>query len=157
MSPSKIHAYLGYGKPLLYIGPPRTNVAEAIEEYQCGFRCPQGDLESLTYCLKFLASEGFDLEPFRRRALDAVQQRYCESVGVEEVRRYIMEVEYARPTIPFPSESTRWRSCPSGVWFKARLRSILRWWSPISSRPSIRKAGTTIMRSRFSRTTWQSW
>lgn len=103
MSPSKIHAYLGYGKPLLYIGPPRTNVAEAIEEYQCGFRCPQGDLESLTYCLKFLASEGFDLEPFRRRALDAVQQRYCESVGVEEVRRYIMEVEYARPTIPFPS------------------------------------------------------
>lgn len=104
MSPSKIHAYLGCGKPLLYIGPARTNVAEAIEQFQCGFRCPQKDVESLTYCLKFLASEGFDLSPYRKRALEAARKRYCESVGVEEVRRFIMEIEYESPaTIPFPT------------------------------------------------------
>jgi len=103
MSPSKIHSYLGHGKPLLYIGPPRTNVAEAIEQFQCGFRCPQGDLESLSYCLKFLASAEFDLEPYRKRSLQAVRRRYCESVGVQEVRQYIMEIEFKPPeTIPFP-------------------------------------------------------
>jgi len=103
MSPSKIHAYLGHGKPLLYVGPERTNVADAIEQYQCGFRCPQGDVEALTCCLKFLASDGFDLTPYRRRAFDAAQMRYCESVVVEEVRRYIMEVGHEPPmTIPFP-------------------------------------------------------
>lgn len=107
MSPSKIHSYLGYGKPLLYLGPARTNVSEAIEEFQCGFRCSQGDLEALGHCLEFLAMPEFDLSPYRVRALEGARSRYSEKVGVNEVQQFILQSgDTPVEVLPFDSRAT---------------------------------------------------
>lgn len=36
MSPSKMHAWLGAGKPVIYIGPEGSNVSETIHAFDCG-------------------------------------------------------------------------------------------------------------------------
>ena len=36
MSPSKMHAWLGAGKPVIYIGPEGSNVSETIRLFDCG-------------------------------------------------------------------------------------------------------------------------
>lgn len=107
MSPSKIHAYLGHGKPLLYLGPARSNVAEAIDQYACGFRCSQGDSQTLGHCLEFLSEKDFDLSGYRANALRAVRERYNEGVGVQEIRSFIMGQEFVTTR---PAYDSRLRS-----------------------------------------------
>ena len=37
MSPSKLHAWLAAGKPVIYIGPHGSNVSETLDAFGCGF------------------------------------------------------------------------------------------------------------------------
>jgi len=43
MSPSKLHANLAMGVPVLYIGPEGSNVDEAIRTFECGVSLRPGD------------------------------------------------------------------------------------------------------------------
>lgn len=47
MSPSKLHGSLGMGLPITYVGPPGSNVDEAIERFGCGISVRHGDVEGL--------------------------------------------------------------------------------------------------------------
>jgi glycosyltransferase involved in cell wall biosynthesis len=47
MSPSKLHSYLAMGLPVIYIGPPNTNVETAISKAKCGFTISPGDSKAL--------------------------------------------------------------------------------------------------------------
>ena len=47
MSPCKLHGGLAMGRPVLYVGPPGTNVDEAIATYGCGSSLRQGDVAGL--------------------------------------------------------------------------------------------------------------
>lgn len=96
MSPSKIHAYLGYGKPLIYIGPSGSNVSEAIQEYRCGFQCDQLDVDAIESCLAEIADENFEYARYQSNSLRAARSRYTESVGVREVREFILETRDSR-------------------------------------------------------------
>ncbi len=93
MSPSKIHGYLAYGKPLIYIGPQGSNVAEAIELFQCGFQVDEDDAAGWERLLDTLLQPGFDYAALSRRAAEAAAARYVESVGVRD----IVAVIHGRP------------------------------------------------------------
>src|SRR5205823_2122944 len=45
MSPSKLHACLAMGLPVLYVGPPKTNVDEAIARFVCGVTLRPGQVD----------------------------------------------------------------------------------------------------------------
>src|SRR3546814_11110641 len=47
MSPSKLHANLAAGLPVLYVGPPGSNVDEAIERHDCGPSVREGDVRAV--------------------------------------------------------------------------------------------------------------
>ena len=56
MSPSKLHASLAMGLPILYLGPLESNIDNAVNAYQCGISLRQGDTEGLVDALEMLAS-----------------------------------------------------------------------------------------------------
>lgn len=57
MSPSKIHAWLGAGTPILYLGPRGSNVAETIELFDCGWICEPTDSMAVTRVLNELRTD----------------------------------------------------------------------------------------------------
>ncbi len=89
MAPSKIYSYLACGKPLIYIGPDGSNVADAIDNYQCGFRIEEDDIDGLHHCLESLLADTFDYEALSRSAAKAVACRYSETAAVPDVLRVI--------------------------------------------------------------------
>ena len=57
MSPSKLHAGLAMGRPVIYVGPPRSNVDAAIERFECGFSLRNGDVDGLVAAVRSLADD----------------------------------------------------------------------------------------------------
>jgi hypothetical protein len=96
MSPSKIHGYLALGKPLLYLGPAGSNVAEALEQ-GCGFRVEETDAAGLEQLLRELAQPGFDLAVYGERARQAAHTRYLENVAAMEFLHAIADPERKGP------------------------------------------------------------
>jgi glycosyltransferase involved in cell wall biosynthesis len=54
MSPSKLHSNLAMGLPIIYIGPPGSNVDDAITNYHCGVAIAPGDAASLITSIETL-------------------------------------------------------------------------------------------------------
>jgi colanic acid biosynthesis glycosyl transferase WcaI len=91
MSPSKIHGYLALGKPLIYLGPPGSNVAEAIEQFGCGVRAGERDAVGLADQLRRVAAGEFDYAAACRGAARAGAARYSEPVAVQDILGFIGE------------------------------------------------------------------
>ena len=68
ISPSKLHAALGMGLPILYLGPEGSNVDEAIRHYECGASLRHGDVHGVVAFLRRLGSEPHYKEGLRQRA-----------------------------------------------------------------------------------------
>jgi hypothetical protein len=58
MSPSKLHANLAAGLPVLYVGPRGSNVDEAIDRFGCGTSVREGDVEGLVAAVRALRGDG---------------------------------------------------------------------------------------------------
>ena len=58
MSPSKLHANLAAGLPILYVGPEGSNVDEAIERFGCGTSVREGDVDGLVAAVRALRGAG---------------------------------------------------------------------------------------------------
>jgi colanic acid biosynthesis glycosyl transferase WcaI len=54
MIPGKIFGILAIGKPVLYIGPEDSAIADIVNEAECGFVVPNGDVERYSDCLNEL-------------------------------------------------------------------------------------------------------
>jgi putative colanic acid biosynthesis glycosyltransferase WcaI len=76
MSPSKLHANLAAGLPVLYVGPVGSNVDEAIRRFDCGTSLREGDVAGLVAAVRALRGGTADL---RRRARAAFDQAYCDT------------------------------------------------------------------------------
>ena len=57
MSPSKLHASLAAGLPVVYVGPEGSNVDEAIATHGCGVSLRHGDVDGLVTALDRLATD----------------------------------------------------------------------------------------------------
>ena len=88
MSPSKIYAYLAHGKPLLYVGPSGSNVADAIAAYACGFQIGEAEPAALAAQLASICSPGFDYARLSHQALLAAAEFSAET-ATSKLRTYI--------------------------------------------------------------------
>jgi colanic acid biosynthesis glycosyl transferase WcaI len=57
MSPSKLHANLAAGLPVLYVGPAGSNVDEAITRFDCGTSLREGDVAGLVAAVRTLRDD----------------------------------------------------------------------------------------------------
>ena len=85
MSPSKIHTYLAAGMALIYLGPPDSNVEEAIRTFDCGWRIDPDVPGAAEQLFGHLARREFDVRPVAARALAAFAERYCEAAGTQRI------------------------------------------------------------------------
>jgi hypothetical protein len=74
MSPSKLHANLAAGLPVLYVGPAGSNVDEAIERFGCGTSLREGDVEGLVAAVRSLPPRADSMA----RSRSAFEAAYCD-------------------------------------------------------------------------------
>lgn len=75
MSPSKLHANLAAGLPVLYVGPAGSNVDEAIAAHEVGFSIRTGDVAGVVAAVRALRGD----EAVRERARRAFETVYCDA------------------------------------------------------------------------------
>lgn len=94
MSPSKLHANLAMGLPVIYIGPPGGNVDHAIDQFGCGISVRVGDSQSVASFIRDLMANPHRHLELRRRARTAFEQAYCDKVTLPMFDRLLAEVAY---------------------------------------------------------------
>lgn len=79
MSPSKLHANLAVGLPVVYIGPPGSNVDEAIRTYGCGVSLRHGQADELVAFIEQLMTDSAARQSMACRARNAFDAAYCDT------------------------------------------------------------------------------
>jgi colanic acid biosynthesis glycosyl transferase WcaI len=79
MSPCKVHGGLAMGRPVIYVGPPGTNVDHAIATYGCGFSLRQGDVDGLANAVRRLRDDRELRDELSRNARKAFEEAYCDA------------------------------------------------------------------------------
>ena len=80
ISPSKLHANLAAGLPVLYVGPRHSNVDEAIERFGCGTSLREGEVAELVAAVRTIGSEPPAERAARRaRSRAAFDAAYCDT------------------------------------------------------------------------------
>ncbi len=77
--PSKLHAYLAMGLPVIYVGPEGGNVDEAIRRFDCGISLRHGEVEGLVAFVRRLMRGEAELPRLRYRARAAFQEAYSDT------------------------------------------------------------------------------
>lgn len=85
MSPSKLHANLAAGLPVLYIGPSGSNVDEAITRYGAGCSVREGDTAGAVDAVRRLRA---DTEA-SARARRAFEEAYCDDAALPAFDRVL--------------------------------------------------------------------
>lgn len=75
MSPSKLHANLAAGLPVVYVGPAGSNVDEAIERFACGASTRTGDVAGLVAAVRSVIGDPAG----RGRAREAFESAYADT------------------------------------------------------------------------------
>jgi colanic acid biosynthesis glycosyl transferase WcaI len=83
MSPSKLHANLAAGLPVLYVGPEGSNVDEAIARFGCGASLRDGDVDGLVAAVRRLRTD--DAADLRARARAAFDAAYNDRVTLPQL------------------------------------------------------------------------
>lgn len=79
ISPSKLHANLAMGLPILYVGPAGGNVDEAIQRYGVGVSLRHGDVDGIVEFVRRLADEPDFRAALSRKARAAFEAAYCDT------------------------------------------------------------------------------
>ena len=79
MSPSKLHANLACGLPIIYVGPEGSNVDRAIRDYACGISVRPGNSAMLADAIKSLAADQSKLTTLQENARHAFEAAYCDA------------------------------------------------------------------------------
>lgn len=83
--PSKLYGIMAAGRPVLFIGPRNSTVAETIALYQCGWQIDCGDVDGLVRLLRRLSGSHDEVISAGARARAALLQHYDLKVGVARI------------------------------------------------------------------------
>jgi glycosyltransferase involved in cell wall biosynthesis len=80
--PSKIYGILAAGRPVLFVGPRESTIADIIERWGCGWQIDCGDVGGLVTLLRYLGEHREVVHAAGVRAHQAFVSRYQRSLGV---------------------------------------------------------------------------
>jgi colanic acid biosynthesis glycosyl transferase WcaI len=92
MSPSKLHANLAMGLPILYIGPPNSNVDEAIQRFGCGASLRAGQAREMANFIRMLKDNPSAHQQLRRKSRAAFEQAYSDAQTLPQFDRVLEQV-----------------------------------------------------------------
>ncbi len=78
MSPSKLHANLAAGLPIVYVGPEGSNVDAAIARHGCGVSLRTGDVTGLATAVRRLRDDAGWRAELSAAARRAFEEAYCD-------------------------------------------------------------------------------
>jgi colanic acid biosynthesis glycosyl transferase WcaI len=78
LSPSKMHSSLAMGLPIVYVGPPGSNVDDAIQRYRCGFSIRHGDVAGVVEAIRRLRADDTLADELSRNARRAFEEGYSD-------------------------------------------------------------------------------
>ena len=78
MSPSKLHACLAVGLPVVYLGPPGSSVDLAIEKFECGESLRNDDIDHFVDRLEVLSASPDLIKQYSKNARNAFEKSYCD-------------------------------------------------------------------------------
>jgi glycosyltransferase involved in cell wall biosynthesis len=79
MSPSKLHANLAAGLPILYVGPKGSNVDDAIARFGCGASVQHGNADSAVAFIRRMKADRAEHAALKKRARAAFDAAYCDT------------------------------------------------------------------------------
>lgn len=82
MSPSKLHANLAAGLPIVYVGPEGSNVDAAIAHHGCGVSVRTGDVDGLAAAVTRLRTDEAWRSELGRRSRKAFEEAYCDRAAL---------------------------------------------------------------------------
>ncbi len=85
MSPSKLHANLAAGLPVLYVGPVGSNVDEAIARHGAGRSLREGDVDGVVAAVQELRGDA----EVRARARRAFEDAYSDEAALPDFDRLL--------------------------------------------------------------------
>lgn len=83
--PSKVYGLLAAGRPVLFVGPKKSTVAQIIGRFQCGWQVECGDSASLLALLEYLKEHRAQVEAAGARARKALLEHYDRPHGVSRI------------------------------------------------------------------------
>jgi colanic acid biosynthesis glycosyl transferase WcaI len=92
MSPSKLHANLAMGLPVIYIGPRGSNVDEAIRRFDCGVSLRPGDAAGLAEVVKLWIGDRVQHANLRHHARQAFEEAYCDEKTLPQLDQVLSQV-----------------------------------------------------------------
>ena len=92
MSPSKLHSNLAMGLPVLYVGPERSNVDDAIRRFGCGASVRNSDVDGVVSFIRAVAADRSLHCDLRRRARKAFDEAYCDAQTLPQFDRLLAEL-----------------------------------------------------------------
>lgn len=101
IEPSKLYGIMAAGRPVIYVGPSRSEVATTIEREKCGLVIRNGDAKALATAILHLADDESERLAMGQRAREALVERYSRRVAAERFRKLLRELanaESLRPT-----------------------------------------------------------
>lgn len=84
MSPSKLHANLAAGLPIVYVGPEGSNVDEAIARFGCGVSLRTDDVDGLVAALTRLRDDPEWHDVLAHNARLAFDEAYCDAATLPQ-------------------------------------------------------------------------
>lgn len=92
MVPSKFYGIIGAARPVLYVGPPDSEVGRSIDETGCGVSIRLGDSATLADRIAALAADRNSGEAMGLRGLAALRGRFNRSICCERWRTLLERV-----------------------------------------------------------------
>ena len=97
MSPSKLHSNLAMGLPVVYIGPEKSNVDDAIARFGCGVSARIGEVDRVVGAIRAMMHDSLEHAAMRDRARDAFDAAYCDERTMPQFERVLSEVAGEKP------------------------------------------------------------
>ncbi|MBC19028.1 MAG: hypothetical protein CMJ74_02055 [Planctomycetaceae bacterium] len=83
MSPSKLHASLAMGLPIVYLGPAGSSVDETISHFGCGVSLRNGDVNGFVSAMETLAKSPHLQQRYSDAARRSFESNYCDQKNLK--------------------------------------------------------------------------
>ncbi len=90
--PSKLYAYLAAGSAVIALVGQGSEVCDIIEEYKCGFRVEQGDVEGLVKAIAALKEDEKLLEEMKANARRCFEENFEKEMAVDKYYKVVAGV-----------------------------------------------------------------
>lgn len=95
--PSKTYGILAAGRPVLFVGDPRSDMARLVAEHRCGEVVPSGDAERLAAVVSAWADDTEAVARMGRDARDLFLLRFDRRHAVEAYAESLLKCARPRP------------------------------------------------------------